>query len=458
MNYKLIFFVLIIMILGCNGSNSNIQDQNSMNPLASNSLFGIDLSLSPDDDTFPRWNHDKIIRRISAMNVKWVRETFMQSGIEYPRGVYHWEEYDEVVRLWQKYKIHLLVTIFGGSNFTAPSIDDKDFTGENDDKTTAKRNPGYKLVPSSDNYGNAKSTLKDWANFVAAVVERYDGDGYEDMPGLKYPIKYWEGWNEPNYWSPKGGFWYKKWPDKYNSEDLHFLIKLQKLYYKTVKQADAEAIVIGPSVLTRSSYKCDHRKEFYCHPDVYDYFDVVNYHRNQQFSWTNWDTGTQCVKEKPIWVTEFNRHRKKGETEHENSVKLIKLFIEGGYLTKGRLIRVYHYFKQAENNMYIDVSKPDFPLKETGIYVKTLFAKLDKSHPVEERNKNDFQWFKFEKDKKSIYALWAKNEPVDVTILLHSEKARITTVDGKERIVQSRNDSVRLKLTDEPVYLEEFDR
>lgn len=34
--------------------------------------------------------------------------------------------------------------------------------------------------------------------FVQAMVERYDGDGVDDMAGLKYPIKYWEALNEPD--------------------------------------------------------------------------------------------------------------------------------------------------------------------------------------------------------------------------------------------------------------------
>ncbi len=34
--------------------------------------------------------------------------------------------------------------------------------------------------------------------FVRATVERYDGDGTTDMPGLANPIKYWQVGNEPN--------------------------------------------------------------------------------------------------------------------------------------------------------------------------------------------------------------------------------------------------------------------
>lgn len=36
-----------------------------------------------------------------------------------------------------------------------------------------------------------------YIKFVQEVVERYDGDGIKDMPGLKSPIKYWQVSNEP---------------------------------------------------------------------------------------------------------------------------------------------------------------------------------------------------------------------------------------------------------------------
>jgi hypothetical protein len=34
--------------------------------------------------------------------------------------------------------------------------------------------------------------------FVRATIERYDGDGLSDMPGLVTPIRYWQVDNEPN--------------------------------------------------------------------------------------------------------------------------------------------------------------------------------------------------------------------------------------------------------------------
>lgn len=37
---------------------------------------------------------------------------------------------------------------------------------------------------------------RNYLRFVREMVERYDGDGYKDMPGLKNPIKYWQIGNE----------------------------------------------------------------------------------------------------------------------------------------------------------------------------------------------------------------------------------------------------------------------
>jgi len=45
-----------------------------------------------------------------------------------------------------------------------------------------------------------------YRRFVLALVERYDGDGKDDMPGLKYPIKYWEASNEPSHQSGPATF------------------------------------------------------------------------------------------------------------------------------------------------------------------------------------------------------------------------------------------------------------
>ncbi|WP_058245746.1 hypothetical protein [Tropicibacter naphthalenivorans] len=52
----------------------------------------------------------------------------------------------------------------------------------------------------ADHTGQVKNgTPRDmalWAGFVRAVVERYDGDGFDDMPGLQAPVAYVQAGNE----------------------------------------------------------------------------------------------------------------------------------------------------------------------------------------------------------------------------------------------------------------------
>ncbi len=64
-----------------------------------------------------------------------------------------------------------------------------------------------------------------YARWVRAAVERYDGDGIDDMPGLRAPAKFWQVDNEP----PRGREGY---PD------------LQRITYAAVKEADPEATVL----------------------------------------------------------------------------------------------------------------------------------------------------------------------------------------------------------------------
>ncbi len=65
-----------------------------------------------------------------------------------------------------------------------------------------------------------------YADFVKAVVERYDGDGIDDMPGLLNPIRYWQVDNEPN------------------SVRFTGYPQLVKITYEAVKEACPEAQVI----------------------------------------------------------------------------------------------------------------------------------------------------------------------------------------------------------------------
>ncbi len=84
----------------------------------------------------------------------------------------------------------------------------------------------------------------DWYKYVYNFVERYDGDGHNDMPGLQRPIKYYEMWNEPDLrqgWVPPAYI-----PHQFNGT-VDDYVRLSAVGYAAVKAADPTALVVGPA-------------------------------------------------------------------------------------------------------------------------------------------------------------------------------------------------------------------
>ena len=66
-------------------------------------------------------------------------------------------------------------------------------------------------------------------------MERYAGDGQNDMPNLKYPIKLWEVANEPEMQQEPLVF-FQGSPKDY--------FEILKATYEAVKEADSESYVV----------------------------------------------------------------------------------------------------------------------------------------------------------------------------------------------------------------------
>jgi len=116
---------------------------------------------------------------------------------------FHWQ--DLLVKKLQETGIDLLISLSPDSNW------------EEDES-----------YPPSDD--------KAYQRFVEAVVERYDGDGKDDMPGLKWGIKLWQLDNEPDLRHKVRG--------RFPPEDYFYVLKLTS---EAVKKADPDAIMIlGP--------------------------------------------------------------------------------------------------------------------------------------------------------------------------------------------------------------------
>lgn len=67
----------------------------------------------------------------------------------------------------------------------------------------------------------------DYTRFLKAAVERYDGDGVKDMPGLRVPVRHWQVENEPDI----------------ASDDWEGYARLQEISYGAIKEACPGAVV-----------------------------------------------------------------------------------------------------------------------------------------------------------------------------------------------------------------------
>jgi hypothetical protein len=146
--------------------------------------------------------------------------------------------------------------------------------------------------------------------WVQRFVERYDGDGVDDMPGLTRPIRYWEVDNEPDLKFtlppmdavrdvPPGSFCTP-------AEEAQLLIATSK----AIRTAFPAAKVLNggiyrPFADTGQSYL----KALVAIPGVTDAFDILSLHsyaadeRGDKFAY-GIRAARQIVGDKPTWITE----------------------------------------------------------------------------------------------------------------------------------------------------------
>lgn len=151
-----------------------------------------------------------------------------------------------------------------------------------------------------------------YQEFVKAVIERYDGDGIDDMPGLMNPIQYWQIGNEPN---------------------IHRSIRTeyatyQKITYEAIKEANPDAFVLMAGVAGFPENYLRGFDTFY--PAVLEelngqYIDIFDFHwygnAFGEYQFVDTTTG-QNVLERirktladsgfsetiPIWITEMGTY------------------------------------------------------------------------------------------------------------------------------------------------------
>jgi len=293
-----------------------------------------------------------------------------------------------------------------------------------------------------------------YRRFVSALVERYDGDGIDDMPGLKYPIKYWQAGQVPAV--QEGYFTF------FNGSSEDYL-EVMKATYQAVKEADPEAKVLQPGMLEMTP----HVVSFW--EPIFDkgsqYFDIANIH----ICWPLAELGhaeldkagliamaegqvsefkkllSEYGIDKPIWVTAVLYYFGEDISLEEHGQILARSYVSS--FASGADKCFYDTFRPFPTDQ--PFLKRCTPVDENGekrpayYGLKTLIEKLDRFTSAEELAEGKYR---FMVKGKPVYVLWGAGKiPAEIT-----GEVLVTDIYGNE----TRTDSSAIKLSESPIFVE----
>lgn len=218
--------------------------------------------------------------------------------VEIKKGKLDWSLTDEQVRWANKEEIYPLVMV---KPFAIWDQENCHPEKKYDAEFNPKKGKRIKVGKPCD--------LASFGRFLEQAVERYDGDGVDDMPDLLIPIKYWEIMNEPEMQGGvTGGM----------GEELKFFVgtpqdylDILKTSYQAIKKADREANVLHAGMAGMERNFQDFWQPVF-EKGGGQYFDIANIHtistdQNREdlfvikFKGFLQEFGLQ---DRPIWITE----------------------------------------------------------------------------------------------------------------------------------------------------------
>ena len=204
--------------------------------------------------------------------------------------------------------------------------------------------PGNETANHTDRY--LPDDLPAYAAWVTETVERYDGDGVDDAPGLIGKVRVWEIDNEPDlhhFVAPRqegsrpvfrspGGF---EPPEEY--------AEVAVWTARAIHAADPSAVVLLAGMWEAQTPRGqEYLRTVLSDPDVLTSVDAINVHRYPKSGveavWDAMGRAGAAAPGKPVWITEVSTPSKGQSTERSQAEDLINLVL--GALRRG-VPRVY---------------------------------------------------------------------------------------------------------------------
>ena len=330
-----------------------------------------------------------------------------------------------------------------------------------------------------------KERHESWRKGLGEMVERYDGDGVDDKPGLKRPIRYWQFSNE----------WTWRWQG-----EVEDFIELYRISHEVVKEADPEAKVVlgGMTGIDGLAFVDGYTgEEFIVYEgkqlspedvrgipayekqrgfietvlkDAGPYYDVVSFHKYGK--WQNipgcvaWlrDKMAELGYSKPIFTTEMGGPFIRGqeaytpETHCDEIVKYYAVSLACGVevIFWSTLNVLPEWGIPYGNTGLLDWDDKPKP----GFYTyKLMVEKLGEMTtavrvPVESWDKETWV-YRFGTPHGPVYVMWSERiAGRHLEFPIGAPRVRVTDVGGNESISKTMNGRAILELTASPVFVE----
>jgi hypothetical protein len=297
-----------------------------------------------------------------------------------------------------------------------------------------------------------------YANFIGKLVERYDGDSIDDMPGLTVPIKHWELMNEPEF--QVDPIYFQGTPADY--------VDTLKVTYKAVKQADPEAYIVQGGMAGMFEL-CTTFWQGVLDAGGAPYMDIMNMHSIGHGEHLNIPAFKQFLaqnglQDKPIWVTEVQfqqAHETQSYTNEDFARILARSYIFALANGVDKLFYVNLRMPPGHNSgipfdersALITNNGEKSALFQAHLTVANMLGDLDlgAGDTVEIISEQVTGWFveagqyKFTIQGKTIYALWGSGPlPVEIT-----GQVRVIDITGAESVT----DAASVHLSSSPIFI-----
>ena len=407
-----------------------------------NMFFGLTILKEPRDYGFAR-----------ELNVSWVsmQPVAVWASIESSPGQYSWTGLDREVTALQQLGLDCSVVMIPMNAFGEKRAEIASRL-QNEDVDSFLRTPesaAMMLYPNNE-------TLPVWIDFVRAMVDRYDGDGVNDMLGLRYPVRNWHFSEEyPEFYIPaevyvtllKTTYPVIKETDPQAKVILHGIASNLLQYMAFVKGFidDADAGVINGTAYTRiqiaARYHDALRDVEYFLEEGKGYYDAVDVHLYEPKETflkgkINWMKSAlqELDVNVPIWCIEGGRPFKLKEgqqsqfgdpywgiyTDKENAEFVVKMHV----MAAATGVERFHwglcatgeddYWSGPWNNMALATSERE---KKPAFYTfKIMLEKLRDFKKANDLSTGDVNLYEFEVGSEKVYVAWANaNNTVDLT-------------------------------------------